>query len=253
MDHDGVLWCSLIYNDGIFSYDGKTWKQFKVDGLNTNNISTIAVDEDNVKWFATMYFYPYCAVFSFDGVSWKKYSYQEIFCHGSVLSIAVDSNNTKWLGTDLGLRSYDGRTWEIHSPANGLPSNFIRAIFVDKNSVKWFLTDQGVSSFDDRTPTSVETEETPQSINLRGNFPNPFNPSTTIEFTVSSDNPVALDIYSVAGQKVRTLVNGRLTVGVHSVVWDGRDETGLAVSSGIYLCRITAGNFTSVHKMTLAR
>jgi ligand-binding sensor domain-containing protein len=254
VDHDGVLWCSLIYNDGIFSYDGKTWKQFKIDGLNTNNVSTIAVDKDNVKWFATMYFYPYCAVFSFDGVSWKKYSYQEISCHGSVLSIAVDNSNTKWFGTDLGLRSYDGKTWKIHSPANGLPGNFIRAIAVDKNNVKWFLTKEGLGSYENSVPTWVEEKEVPQGINLRGNFPNPFNPTTTIEFSVGASDTATLSIYNLAGQKVRTLINGeRLTAGVHSVVWNGKDEAGNAVSSGVYFCRIMAGNLMSVSKMTLMR
>ncbi len=73
-----------------------------------------------------------------------------------------------------------------------------------------------------------------------GNFPNPFNPSTTISYQIVKNSSVKLDIYDVVGRKVRTLVDGDKSAGYYSVVWNGRDERGRDVSSGTYLYRFTA-------------
>ncbi|NIW45714.1 MAG: hypothetical protein GWN30_13475, partial [Gammaproteobacteria bacterium] len=72
----------------------------------------------------------------------------------------------------------------------------------------------------------------PEHYALKQNHPNPFNPSTTIEYQLPRAAEVKLAIYNVLGQKVRTLVNGKLAPGYHSVVWDGRDDRGVVASSG---------------------
>jgi hypothetical protein len=68
---------------------------------------------------------------------------------------------------------------------------------------------------------------------LSRNYPNPFNPSTRIEYSVKETAPVSLEIFNVKGQKVRTLVNEVMTAGNHSVVWNGKDETGKDAGSGV--------------------
>ncbi len=73
-----------------------------------------------------------------------------------------------------------------------------------------------------------------------GSYPNPFNPSTTISYSVPENSSVKLDIYDVAGRKVRSLVDESRSAGYHNVVWNGRDENGSQVSSGMYLYRFTA-------------
>jgi hypothetical protein len=88
---------------------------------------------------------------------------------------------------------------------------------------------------------------------LLQNFPNPFNPSTTIQYWVAEENPVQITIYNVNGQKVRTLVTGTCTPGRYTTVWDGRDDRGLAVSSGLYLYRLRVGPFSSVKKMLMLK
>jgi Tol biopolymer transport system component len=100
--------------------------------------------------------------------------------------------------------------------------------------------------------TSV-AEAAPMGFALTGNYPNPFNPSTHIAFALPSDGQVRLSVYSVTGQKVRDLVTGRLTAGSHEMVWDGRDEAGTTVSSGIYIARLQMGNFTAARRMTLMK
>ena len=72
------------------------------------------------------------------------------------------------------------------------------------------------------------------------NYPNPFNPSTTIAYQIAKPASVKLDIYDILGRKVRNLIDGDVSVGYYSVIWNGRGESGKDVSSGTYLYRFTA-------------
>jgi hypothetical protein len=85
------------------------------------------------------------------------------------------------------------------------------------------------------------------------NYPNPFNPSTSITFTLPAPGRTSLIIYDITGRKVRELVSGQMPAGVHTVVWDGKDERGTAVSSGVYISRLTAGKFATAGKLLLVR
>ena len=90
---------------------------------------------------------------------------------------------------------------------------------------------------------------------LSQNYPNPGNPSATISFSLPQASHVSLEIYNLLGQKVRTLVEGAKEAGSHSVIWNGRDESGKVLSSGIYLYRLKTeqGDFVQVKKMLLVR
>lgn len=88
---------------------------------------------------------------------------------------------------------------------------------------------------------------------LRGNFPNPFNPETTIRYFVKTAAPIALDIYNLKGQLVKSLVRADKVAGEHSVVWNGTDESGNPVASGIYFTRLSSGGVILARKMILAK
>jgi flagellar hook assembly protein FlgD len=88
---------------------------------------------------------------------------------------------------------------------------------------------------------------------LDQNHPNPFNPSTTVSFSLSSPSHASLKIYDASGRFVRTLLDEQCSAGTHEKNWDGRDESGREVSSGVYFCRIAAGDFTETRKMVLLR
>ena len=88
---------------------------------------------------------------------------------------------------------------------------------------------------------------------LKGCYPNPFNPTTTISFSIKEKAPVELVIYNILGQKVRTLVNQPLEPGEHSIVWNGTDNKGRSVASGIYFYRMKAGNYSETKKMVLKK
>lgn len=97
----------------------------------------------------------------------------------------------------------------------------------------------------------------PDDFVLQQNYPNPFNPATTIRFLVPANvgapSAVTLRIYNVMGQLVRTVVNGSLAAGSYIAVWNGENEAGVKVSSGLYFYELKAGNFTARKRMVLAQ
>ena len=99
------------------------------------------------------------------------------------------------------------------------------------------------------TPTSVDNPQmTVMSYELFDNYPNPFNPSTTIEFHLSAQNKVTLKIFNILGEEVTTLVSDRLPAGKHRYKWEASH-----LSSGIYLYRLEVDNYTETKKMIFIR
>jgi flagellar hook assembly protein FlgD len=97
-----------------------------------------------------------------------------------------------------------------------------------------------------------DTDDIPRELNLL-NTPNPFNPSTTLSFTFPASGKASLVIYDITGRKVRELVSGQVSAGVRTVRWDGRDDSGIPVSSGVYFARLTMGKNAAVGKMLLVK
>lgn len=89
---------------------------------------------------------------------------------------------------------------------------------------------------------------------LEANYPNPFNPETTISFSTRETNEVTeIIIYNIKGQKVKKLLNEKLSAGDHSAVWNGKDESGKSVASGIYFYEMKIGDYRRTRKMLLLR
>jgi hypothetical protein len=94
----------------------------------------------------------------------------------------------------------------------------------------------------------------PEKYSLFQNYPNPFNPSTTIRFALPEQTQVTLDVYNLLGQRVATLIAGEVYhAGYHNVGWDGRDQSGRPVASGIYVYRIQADDFSRIGRMVYIR
>jgi len=102
-------------------------------------------------------------------------------------------------------------------------------------------------------PIVVEENAIPESFTLTQNFPNPFNPETAIRFGLPEDAHVKLVVIDLLGREIRELVDGNRKAGYHSVIWDGRDNAGNAVPSGIYIYQIAAGAFRDWKKLALVR
>ncbi|MEA2096080.1 MAG: YCF48-related protein [Candidatus Cloacimonadota bacterium] len=88
---------------------------------------------------------------------------------------------------------------------------------------------------------------------LTGNYPNPFNPTTTISFSTKEAGHVSISIYNMRGQLVNTLVNEELERDFHVIIWDGKDNNNKAVSSGIYFYKMNSKNYSSTRKMILLK
>jgi hypothetical protein len=110
------------------------------------------------------------------------------------------------------------------------------------------LAKGGDDSWDD-----VEGWEVPTTTALLGNYPNPFNPSTTFKYALSEDAHVSLKVYNMLGQLVATIVDESQLAGYHRSVWDGKNEFGQNVASGIYIYRIVAGGFVETKRMVLIK
>jgi len=93
----------------------------------------------------------------------------------------------------------------------------------------------------------------PDVFALHQNYPNPFNPVTTIRFDIPQESHVRMDVYNVMGQRVRTLMNGTMQPGFHAVRWDGTNDMGKSLASGMYIYRIQSSKFTSVKKLVLMK
>jgi hypothetical protein len=100
---------------------------------------------------------------------------------------------------------------------------------------------------------ALSVESTPTEFALNQNFPNPFNPETTIKYQLAESAPVQLRIYNIVGQVVRTLVSEQQAAGRYQIRWNGTDDRGVAVSSGIYFYQVSAGKFQDVKRLMLLK
>ena len=105
----------------------------------------------------------------------------------------------------------------------------------------------GSSDADDGEPVL------PSINNLSQNYPNPFNPATTIRYSLKESGEVHIAVFNILGQKVRSLINESRPAGENTAVWDGKDNSGSEVASGVYFYRIHSGALDETRKMLLMR
>lgn len=123
----------------------------------------------------------------------------------------------------------------------------------------WNSAEDSLTAFGDITLLSTGIEETQsselkvESAGLFQNYPNPFNPQTTISYQLPAKTNIILKIYDLLGREVRTLVDKNQLGGHHLAVWDGTDDLGREVTSGIYFCKLKADNFSQTKKLLLLR
>ncbi|MDP2983901.1 MAG: FlgD immunoglobulin-like domain containing protein [Candidatus Latescibacter sp.] len=172
--------------------------------------------------------------------------------------VVIDNNSVKWFGATGSLIRYDDKSWSVYTYIIKAESESMSALAVDEHGDVWIgrsydFNGYGLWRFHLPQTRVNEDSVLPQVIKIIGNSPNPFNPSTTISFLLAVTGKTELAVYSSTGQKVRTLISGDQTAGTHSAVWDGQDDSGKAVSSGVYFSRLTIGNQTATGKMLLLR
>ena len=147
---------------------------------------------------------------------------------------------TEWKKYIYSLEDYDNEN--VYIALNVIsPEGFL--MMLDDFTVR---SDEGTVGNDDNMASTPVTE-------LYGNYPNPFNPETTISFSLKNSGNVKIEIYNVKGQKVKTLLNNRVEAGKHSVVWNGTNNHNKPAASGVYFFRMEADHKTLVHKCILMK
>ncbi len=153
----------------------------------------------------------------------------------------ADSDGVQWDVIATGDLDGDGDDEVLYAgtPRSGTSGNAQPITVLDYN---------GVVGIDDELSSNA-----PSGYELSQNYPNPFNPNTTISFTIPTSENVSLTIYNVRGQVVKTLVNDSRSAGTHNIQWDGLNNFGQKVASGIYIYTLRTSNFTESKKMTMLK
>ena len=153
----------------------------------------------------------------------------------------LNDSNVAWQMREVDLSDFLDSTIYLAFRHHDSSGNYLIKI----DDVEIFYTGEIVSDLDPEIP-SVQTL-------LRANFPNPFNPSTTILFDIATQGLVYIDIFNIKGQKIRNLVKDHYDIGNHSVVWNGTDDNGKSVASGIYFYQMTTTEFKDTKRMLLLK
>jgi hypothetical protein len=137
------------------------------------------------------------------------------------------------------------------------PWDFVDNPFDDTANEDYWCIDSGINNsypYLANPYVNNDDNEIPEILLKLSNFPNPFNPSTKIEFSIQNDSAINLTIFNIKGQKINTLANNEFTTGIHSITWDGDDETGKSVSSGVYYYQLNVnGKSEAVKKCLLLK
>jgi len=182
----------------------------------------------------------------------------------NVRSVPGDMNVRTAFGEAYCHHGGDILTMLIYSPTGETlpPGDRTVAVlpFVVPNPGDITLAGLTLAGADNRALEAVESsisheaaERIPASFALHQNYPNPFNPSTEIRFSLPQSSEVRLVVYNTLGQETRTLFAGHAEPGTRAVQWDGKDDRGGALSSGMYICRMTAGDVVQSIKMLLLK
>ncbi|MCE5248749.1 T9SS type A sorting domain-containing protein [bacterium] len=243
IDSNNDVWVGT--DNGVSKYDGNSWHTFSVaEGFLPGGVNRIAEDHAGVMWFTSPR-----GIARFDGRSWTTFDTILGERLEYVLSIAIDNDNVKWFGTQYrGIFWFDDKVWYNKEMKNG--SKYINTsdITVTEDNTIWFATAEGLLSSKDKDESSVSEQTAFPRVQLSFPSPNPFNPSTTIGFTLPERMNATVAVYNVAGQRVTVLHDGFLDAGSHSLVWNA---TGQA--AGVYFCRLTAGEYTATQKMLFVK
>jgi ligand-binding sensor domain-containing protein len=246
-DSHGIVWISTS-GDGVSKFDGASWNTVTdIGGIPSREIIEITVDRHGVVWFGA-----WGGVVKLDGVSWTRYTLPDGLPSGGVSTIYQDSRDVYWFGMWDGVSRFDGKTWKTYTTRNGLAGNTVYTFAEDAGGTRWFGTwSGGISKLEEELPSSVSdsiNRNRPTLFGIRSAYPNPFNPATTIEFSLPRPGKAKLSIYSISGQLINILSDGEMSAGNHRVVWNAARR-----ASGVYLAILESEGKRDIRKVALVR
>jgi len=284
---DGINWTKYAGNPVLDAGSSGSWDDAGIFP------TTVRIEGTTYKMWCTGFdggVFRFGYATSSDGINWVKHANNPIMNVGPAGSwergsiflpdvLFFDNTYHMWytgFGGGVGrighATSTDGIIW-VKDPANpildrgaaGTWESFEvghpRVLFDGKKSQMWFIGRDAqinirIGYATATIPTAVSNRESETLITqyaLFDNYPNPFNPTTTIVYHLPRASQIKLMVYNLAGQLVRTLVDAPQAAGRFQITWDGRDDVGNGVASGVYLYRLEAGNFAETKKMILMR
>ncbi len=286
VDNNNVKWFGT--KQGVTRYDDNTWSRFTTsDGLPDNYIYSLAVDKNNLVWAFTG-----GNICSFDGEKWSKYPNEKTGIKSTCYCIAVDNLNNKWFGVEEGVIKFENNTWTKYADTipgyNDLDDPGVEVIVFNNDNDIWCFSDggEGIYSFDGTTwkshknpfegeindaavdhnnkiwctglfgigtiesdsQTSIVADNYIPFYSLKTAYPNPFNPTTTIEYNIPQDSHVILTIYNVSGQRISVLKDEMHTAGNYSITWNAE-----GLPSGLYFYTLKAKGYSETRKMVLMK
>ncbi len=202
------------------------------------------------------------AVASVDGgATWYKTNKPDTSADSWVNGVVHVPNSNIILGMDdLGVYATTdlGATWgRLNTPQALTDAGiyFTAGVFLNKD-FGYVFGDKGTILRFENQLTGVTTRpgsNLPENFQLSQNYPNPFNPSTTITYTLPANEQVSLVVYNLRGEVIKTLVEGMMTEGSHAIKWDGTDNSGQKVTSGLYLYLLKSNNHQIAKRMILVK
>jgi hypothetical protein len=260
LDRRSTVWATSLLNDiKVAQFDGTTWNLYPLD--TSSPPRALYVDVQNRIWGIG-----YNSLWVYELNTWRQWAGSPMYAD---LTSMVEGRTGEmwfwgpdhivefkdgvwksWLFTDIGMmKNNNPVTVEVH-PIKGVVVNSGANDIIYYNGDEWLKMSLSGSDI----PTTVAiTESAPTATTLRQNYPNPFNAQTTISYHLSQAAQVALVIYDIAGRRVKTVVNELEPEGYYQILWDGVDDLGNKVGSGIYFYRLEAGPFQHTRRLVLLK
>ena len=184
--------------------------------------------------------------------------YQKFTGDGYIIEARIELDS---LALDHHLAVIDGARLPMQincndlDPSNGDSSRTLQANWGGQSGHEVWLRPSGWGFLEVLDgPTAIDDDVVqPGKYELYANYPNPFNPTTTIKYQVPEVTDVAVEIYDILGNKVTTLFKGKKSPGTYELMWNGKNNAGVQVSSGLYFYKLKTKNFTKTHKMMLLK
>ncbi len=240
-----------LFTPGVAGFDS-VWIQF--DGSlfalsqGWRTFGTMAIllqdlDEDTI----------YTGTYTVDPPGWYQLGFIIAYNHPTTPGTYVTNGG----GTAMGRRYYQFIVPDEIQESGGQFPTPIWPISYNLEPIVWVESDLPFEDPPDLTKPTTGIENgianLPNRFALEQNYPNPFNPITTIKYQLARNSEVSIVVYNVRGQKVATLVNSKQIAGKHTITWNGKNQDGNSVASGIYFIKMKAGDFSQIKKMTLLK
>lgn len=265
-DYSNVIWLGTSYGC-LMKFQNNNWSAIGSGPFMQSiqlDVKSFADDKNGNHWVSGYHFNEGNILAKFKDTNWTFFDSTHIGFSPfySYNGIAVDSNNIVWLTSKQGLIKFDGNLWTLYDSSNSpIPANWFGIVKIDRSNNKimslrnvelvskyyglFFYNENGV------VLTSIEDDINKNfGLSISQNFPNPFNPSTKIRFSIPISGAVfaTLKCYDILGNEIETIVNEEKPPGTYEVTWYASGLT-----SGVYFYRLTAGEFIQTKKMILMR